>query len=110
MIRVVGLHKHFGGVRAVDGASLEIEEGAITGLIGPNGAGKTALFNVIAGVYPPTSGHVYLAGEDITGLRPHRLYRRGLVRTCQIAQKFSTLTVMENLMASVGNPSAACSG
>ena len=102
MIRVVDLHKHFGGVRAVDGASLEIEEGAITGLIGPNGAGKTTLFNVIAGVYPPTSGQVYLGGEEITGFRPHQLYRRGMVRTFQIAQEFATLTVMENLMASVG--------
>ena len=103
MIRVVDLHKHFGGVRAVDGASLEIGEGAITGLIGPNGAGKTTLFNVIAGVYPPTSGRVYLADEDITGLRPHQLFRRGVVRTFQIAHEFTTLTVMENLMASVGN-------
>ena len=103
MIRVVDLHKHFGGVRAVDGATLEIGEGAITGLIGPNGAGKTTLFNVIAGVYPPTSGRVFLAGEDITGLPPHRLYRRGLVRTFQIAHEFATLTVTENLMASVGN-------
>ena len=102
MIRVVDLHKHFGGVRAVDGASLEIEEGAITGLIGPNGAGKTTLFNVIAGVYPPTSGQVYLGGKEITGFRPHQLYRRGMVRTFQIAQEFATLTVMENLMASVG--------
>ena len=103
MIRVVDLHKHFGGVRAVDGATLEIGEGAITGLIGPNGAGKTTLFNVIAGVYPPTFGRVFLADEDITGLRPHQLYRRGLVRTFQIAHEFSTLTVTENLMASVGN-------
>ena len=103
MIRVVDVHKHFGGVRAVDGATLEIGEGAITGLIGPNGAGKTTLFNVIAGVYPPTSGRVFLADEEITGLRPHELYRRGLVRTFQIAHEFATLTVMENLMASVGN-------
>ena len=103
MIRVVDLHKHFGGVRAVDGASLEIAEGAITGLIGPNGAGKTTLFNVIAGVYPPTSGRVYLGDEDITGMRPHQLYRRGLVRTFQIAREFATLTVIENLMAAVGN-------
>ncbi|MDE0372214.1 MAG: ATP-binding cassette domain-containing protein, partial [Rhodospirillales bacterium] len=87
MIRVVDLHKHFGGVRAVDGASLNIGKGAITGLIGPNGAGKTTLFNVIAGVYPPTSGRVFLADEDITGLRPHQLYRRGMVRTFQIAHE-----------------------
>ncbi|MCY4547718.1 MAG: ABC transporter ATP-binding protein [Defluviicoccus sp.] len=102
MIRVVDLHKHFGGVRAVDGASLEIEQGAITGLIGPNGAGKTTLFNVVAGVYPPTSGRVYLGDEDVTGMRPHRLFDRGLARTFQIAHEFATLTVVENLMASVG--------
>ncbi len=102
MIRVVDLHKRFGGVRAVDGVSLEIEKGAITGLIGPNGAGKTTLFNVIAGVYPPTSGHIYLDDEDITGMRPHQLFRRGVLRTFQIAHEFTTLTVLENLMASVG--------
>lgn len=70
MIRVVDAHKHFGGVRAVNGATLEIEKGSITGLVGPNGAGKTTLFNMIAGVYPPTSGRVYLENEDITGFAP----------------------------------------
>ena len=89
---------HFGGIRAVDGASLEIGQGAITGLIGPNGAGKTTLFNVIAGVHRPTSGKVYLEGEDITGLTPHELFAKGVLRTFQIAQEFSTLTVRENLM------------
>ena len=89
---------HFGGIRAVDGTSLEIAEGSITGLIGPNGAGKTTLFNVIAGAYQPTSGKVYLDGEDITGLPPHRLFRKGLLRTFQIAHEFSSLTVLENLM------------
>ena len=74
MIRVENWHRHFGGFRAVDGASLEIEPGSITGLIGPNGAGKTTLFNVIAGVLPPTSGRVTMAGEDITGLSPHVLF------------------------------------
>ncbi|WP_112324033.1 ABC transporter ATP-binding protein [Oceanibium sediminis] len=98
MIRVDDLHMHFGGIRAVDGASLEIATGSITGLIGPNGAGKTTLFNVIAGHYRPTSGHVYLDGEDITGLTPHELFGRGLLRTFQIAHEFSTLTVRENLM------------
>ncbi len=89
---------HFGGIRAVDGASLEIEPGAITGLIGPNGAGKTTLFNVIAGVHKPTSGKVYLDGEDITGFTPHELFAKGVLRTFQIAHEFSTLTVRENLM------------
>jgi branched-chain amino acid transport system ATP-binding protein len=98
MIEVKDLHMHFGGIHAVDGVSLSIEEGRITGLIGPNGAGKTTLFNVIAGVYAPTSGKVYLDGEDITGLKPHELCARGMLRTFQIAQEFTTLTVRENLM------------
>ncbi len=98
MIIVDSLHKHFGGFRAVDGASLTISEGSITGLIGPNGAGKTTLFNVIAGVLPPTSGRVSMAGEDITGLPPHTLFHKGLLRTFQIAHEFSSMTCRENLM------------
>ena len=97
------LHKHFGGFHAVDGASLEIREGTITGLIGPNGAGKTTLFNVIAGRLPPTSGRVTMAGEDITGLPPHTLFHKGLLRTFQIAHEFSSMTVRENLMLVPGH-------
>ena len=97
MIRVENVHLHFGGIRAVDGVSLEIAEGSITGLIGPNGAGKTTLFNVIAGVYPPSEGRVFLQDEDITGLKPHQLFHRGLLRTFQIAHEFSSLSVAENL-------------
>ena len=89
---------HFGGIRAVDGTSLEIEKGSITGLIGPNGAGKTTLFNVIAGAYRPTSGKVYLDGEDVTGLPAHEMFAKGMLRTFQIAHEFATLTVLENLM------------
>ncbi len=98
MIVVEDLHRHFGGFRAVDGASLEIKTGSITGLIGPNGAGKTTLFNVIAGRLPPTSGQVMMDGEDITGLPPHVLFSKGLLRTFQIAHEFSSMTVRENLM------------
>jgi branched-chain amino acid transport system ATP-binding protein len=98
MIVVDDLHKHFGGFHAVDGASLEITQGSITGLIGPNGAGKTTLFNVIAGVHKPTSGTVTMDGEDITGLPPHDLFHKGLLRTFQIAHEFSSMTVRENLM------------
>lgn len=98
MIRVENLHKHFGGFHAVDGASLEIAKGSITGLIGPNGAGKSTLFNVIAGVYKPTSGRVIMDGEDISGLPPHELFHKGLLRTFQIAHEFPTLTVRQNLM------------
>ncbi|MBL9074536.1 ABC transporter ATP-binding protein [Tabrizicola sp.] len=98
MIRVENLHKHFGGFHAVDGASLEIRTGSITGLIGPNGAGKTTLFNVIAGRYEATSGHVFMDGEEITGLPPHKLFDKGLLRTFQIAHEFGSMTVRENLM------------
>ena len=98
MIVVENLVKTFGGFRAVDNASLRIEEGTITGLIGPNGAGKTTLFNVIAGVLKPTSGRVTMMGEDITGLPPHTLFHKGLLRTFQIAHEFSSMTVRENLM------------
>ena len=105
MIVVEDIHKHFGGLRAVDGATLTIETGSITGLIGPNGAGKTTLFNVIAGLHKPTSGKVFLDGQDITGLSPHELFAQGLLRTFQIAHEFSTLTVRENLMMVPGNQS-----
>ena len=98
MIRVESISKHFGGLKAVNEASIQIDTGSITGLIGPNGAGKTTLFNIIAGVYTPTSGHIYLDGEDITGLKPHQLFAKGLLRTFQIAHEFSRLTVLENLM------------
>ncbi|MEM9578779.1 MAG: ABC transporter ATP-binding protein [Pseudomonadota bacterium] len=103
MIVVEDLHKHFGGFHAVDGASLEIEQGKITGLIGPNGAGKTTLFNVIAGVLKPTSGRVTMAGEDITGLPPHTLFHKGLLRTFQIAHEFASMTCRENLMMVPGD-------
>ena len=98
MIVVEDMHKHFGSFHAVDGASMEIARGSITGLIGPNGAGKTTLFNVIAGRLPPTSGRVLMAGEDITGLPPHALFHKGLLRTFQIAHEFGSMTVRENLM------------
>jgi branched-chain amino acid transport system ATP-binding protein len=98
MIRVDNVCKHFGGLKAVDHVTLEIAEGSITGLIGPNGAGKTTLFNTIAGLYAPTAGQVFLDGEEITGLKPHQLFAKGLLRTFQIAHEFSRLSVIENLM------------
>jgi branched-chain amino acid transport system ATP-binding protein len=98
MISTENLSKNFGGIKAVNRASLNIQKGSITGLIGPNGAGKTTLFNVIAGVYPPSSGKVFLDKEEVTGLPPHELFKRGLMRTFQIAHEFSSLTVRENLM------------
>ncbi|MDA7598567.1 ABC transporter ATP-binding protein [Alphaproteobacteria bacterium] len=98
MIIVENLSKNFGGIKAVNNASITIETGSITGLIGPNGAGKTTLFNVIAGLYKPNAGRVLLDGEDITGLAPHELFHKGMLRTFQIAHEFSTLTVRDNLM------------
>jgi branched-chain amino acid transport system ATP-binding protein len=103
MIVVENLHKRFGGVHAVNDASLQIKTGSITGLIGPNGAGKTTLFNCIAGHYKPTSGRVLLDGEDITGLEPHELFAKGVLRTFQLAHEFSSLTVRENLMMVPGD-------
>ena len=103
MITVDNIHKHFGGFRAVDGTTLEIKKNSITGLIGPNGAGKTTLFNVIAGVYKPTSGKVFLDDEDITDLPPHKLFEKGVLRTFQIPHEFSTMSVLENLMMVPGN-------
>jgi branched-chain amino acid transport system ATP-binding protein len=105
MIRVESLCKHFGGIKAVDNVSISIGKGSITGLIGPNGAGKTTLFNTIAGLYTPTSGQVFLDGEDITGLKPHQLFKRSLLRTFQIAHEFSRLSVTENLMMVPGDQS-----
>ena len=105
MIVVENLSKHFGGIKAVNDVSLSIAPGTITGLIGPNGAGKTTLFNVIAGLHAPTTGRVLLDGEDITGLPPHELFVRGMLRTFQIAHEFSTLTVRENLMLVPGGQS-----
>ncbi len=103
MIKVNNLSKHFGGIKAVNNVNLHIKKGLITGLIGPNGAGKTTLFNLIAGLYKPTSGKIYLEGEDITGLDSHNLFHKGLLRTFQIAHPFPTLTVLENLMMVPGN-------
>ena len=98
MIKVDCVSKRFGGVHAVNNASIEIAKGSITGLIGPNGAGKTTMFNMIAGNITPTSGNIYLDGEDVTGLPPYELFHKGLLRTFQIAHEFTTLTVLENLM------------
>ena len=98
MIVVQDVVKHFGGVAAVDGVSMEIKQGTITGLIGPNGAGKSTLFNLIAGNLNPESGSIFLDGEDVTGLKPHMLFSKGLLRTFQIAHEFQSLSVLDNLM------------
>ncbi len=98
MIAVKDLSKHFGGIKALDNVSLKIETGSITGLVGPNGAGKTTMFNLIAGLYQPTSGKIILDNEDVTSLTSHQLFHKGLLRTFQIAHEFSSLSVLENLM------------
>ena len=105
MIRVEHLSKHFGGLKAVDNVSINIAKGSITGLIGPNGAGKTTLFNIIAGLYTPGAGRVFLDGEEITGLKPQQLFKKGLLRTFQIAHEFPRLSVAENLMMVPGDQS-----
>lgn len=97
MLKVSGLTKIFGGLRAVDDASLSVQAGRIVALIGPNGAGKTTLFACIAGFMPANSGRVEFLGEDITGLPVHQIARRGMVRTFQITQPFAKLTVHENI-------------
>ena len=97
MLKVSGLTKIFGGLRAVDDASLSVQAGRIVALIGPNGAGKTTLFACIAGFMPVNGGRVEFMGEDITGLPVHQIARRGMVRTFQITQPFAKLTVHENI-------------
>ena len=98
MLTVEHLDKWFGGIHAVNDVSLSFETGKITGLIGPNGAGKTTLFNIIAGLHTPTTGQVFLNEMEITGLPPHALFAKGVVRTFQIAHEFATLPVLDNLM------------
>ena len=98
MISVKNVVKYFGGVVAVDGVDMKIESGSITGLIGPNGAGKTTLFNLIAGNIVPNEGSIFLDGENVTGLKPHELFAKGLLRTFQISHEFHTLSVLDNLM------------
>jgi branched-chain amino acid transport system ATP-binding protein len=97
MLEVRDLGKRFGGIKAVDGASLDVAQGEIVALIGPNGAGKTTLFAAITGFVAPDSGHVRYMGETITGLPPHVICARGMVRTFQIVQPFGALTVRENI-------------
>jgi branched-chain amino acid transport system ATP-binding protein len=98
VIDVQNVSKSFGGLRAVNNCSLRVERGSITGLIGPNGAGKSTLFNLVAGNITPDSGKIVFDGQDVTGLPPHKLFHRGMLRTFQIAHEFSNMTALENLM------------
>ena len=98
LLAVRGLARRFGGVVALDGLDLTVPRGAVTALIGPNGAGKSTAFQVISGVIPPNAGQVLFDGQDITGARPDRITRAGLVRSFQIARGIPRLTVLENLL------------
>ncbi len=93
----------FGGVAAVDGASLEVEPGKITALIGPNGAGKTSFFNAVTGFYKPDGGSISFDGGQITGKSPHAIARRGLVRTFQLTKSLARMTVLDNMMLAAPN-------
>ncbi|MBQ8345214.1 MAG: ABC transporter ATP-binding protein [Clostridia bacterium] len=98
----------FGGLKAVDDVNLQIRRGELYGLIGPNGAGKTTVFNILTGVYKPTSGQVFLCGENLTGKAPAEVNRRGIARTFQNIRLFHNLTVLENVMVGLSN-SIPCS-
>ena len=98
VLQVEGLTKNFGGLRAVDGVDLTVESGEILGLIGPNGAGKTTLFNLISGTIKPSAGKVTFLGENIFGLKPYTICRKGLVRTFQSCKIFPELTVFQNVI------------
>lgn len=98
IVEVRAVSRRFGAFYAVRDCSLSVSRGSITGLIGPNGAGKTTLFNMVAGNFQPTSGTILFDGVDVTGFPAHELFRRGLVRTFQIAHEFANMTVLENLM------------
>ncbi|WP_331376819.1 ABC transporter ATP-binding protein [Sinorhizobium chiapasense] len=98
MLEVKNLCKHYGGIKAVDGATFAVERGSITALIGPNGAGKTTAFNCISRTVTPTSGEVWLDGARIDQLRPHKITAKGLSRTFQISRNLSDMTVIENVI------------
>ena len=98
LLATVDLTKHFGGLAAVSHVDLTVEEGEIVGVIGPNGAGKTTCFNLLSGFMPPTAGTITFDREDITGLKPHHIVKRGLVRTFQLTTLFQEMTALENVL------------
>lgn len=97
-LSIEGLTKNFGALCAVNNLDLEIQSGELVGFIGPNGAGKTTVFNLISGFLKPDKGHVYFKEKNITGFKPHRLPRMGLVRTFQLTNNFPNFTVMDNVL------------
>ena len=99
LLKVIGLKKYFGGLKAVDGVDLSVRRGETMGLIGPNGAGKTTFFNMVCGAYTPTDGKILLDGQEIQGLPAHAVARRGIARTFQITRVFKDMTVEDNMLA-----------
>ena len=97
------VRKRFGGIHAVDGATLQVGDGSITALIGPNGAGKTTLFNVLTGFYKPDRGRITFAGEQVAGHAPYWIARHGMVRTFQITKALSRMPVIDNMMLAAPN-------
>jgi branched-chain amino acid transport system ATP-binding protein len=99
LLELVDITKNFGGVRALDRVSLQVEAGAIVGLIGPNGSGKTTLFNIISGFLRPDAGQIRFNGTDLVGRKPHEICHQGIGRTFQLVQPFAALTVLDNVAA-----------
>ncbi len=99
ILKLTGITKDFKGLRALDGVDMDVHKNDIVGLIGPNGSGKTTLINVITGFLPLTAGNIMCKGESITGLKPHEIAQRGVVRTFQLTSVFPDLTVEENIIA-----------
>ena len=98
IVAAEGIVKRYGGVTALNGVSLEVQDGEVFGIIGPNGAGKSTLFDILCGITPPTGGRVQIMGRDIAGLPPHKIARAGVARTFQRTAVFAESTVMENLL------------
>ena len=99
LLRLTGVSKRFGGLRAVDAFDLDVREGSITSLIGPNGAGKTTVFNLITGIYRPDAGSLKFAGRELVGKLPHQVAEAGIARTFQTLRLFENLTCFENVLA-----------
>ena len=99
LMQISGLTMRFSGIVAVENLSFEIEEGSITSLIGPNGAGKTSAFNCMTGFYKATAGEIAFNGKSLIGLKPHKITRRGIIRTFQNVRLFKNMTVLENVMS-----------
>jgi len=102
ILKIENLKKFFGGVKAVNGVSIGIEEGEILGVIGPNGAGKTTFFNTICGVYKPDEGKIIFQGKEIQGLTSFQIARLGIARTFQIVKPFADMTVLDNVISAIG--------